>query len=1386
MSLRKHPYAYALVLLLGLVALLYPQAPAWGDPFPVLRPGAQGPQDEAWLSLEAAAPGGCRTELLSTDPSGVEWEVQVDGLWLGRMNLGGESYATVRLEGEGYTTELGKPTLPVVRRFVEIPYGAQVQAELLEADRMTVALGPRSLPPRVVPLQPSVRKGEEASGAEVVRDPGAYAGVYPGVALRVGEPMEWRGHRFVLVELFLVQADGTRGELEVLRRARIRLSWEGAQWEVTRAAYERCASPAFEKAFEVTFLNHEAFQTLVAGDRWIPPTPVGYLIVAGDDFVPALDALVQWKTAKGFVVTLAPTSETGTTLQAITNYIQDAYQNWDVPPTYVLLVGDVEWIPAYVGQDTGSETDLYYVTVNPGDYFPEMMIGRFPCRTVDEAQAMVDKVVGYEMATFPDDAWTAKACFIASDDPSWHWLAEETHRYVMETYMIPSGVACDSIWGYYGGSTQDVRDALNDGRMITNYSGHGAETYWVGPHFSQNDVRNLTNDQMYPFVISNACVTGSYAMTECFGETWVRVANRGAINFWGASDYTYWYEDDILERRMYDALYTERFETIGGMTDRALVLLYQHYGGGGYSQYYFEAYNIMGDPSLLLWTHLPQTLAVNHPDAVIMGQSTFEVDVATARAPVDSALVCLFVDGQLHAAAYTDASGHAVLDLGAGATQPGTATLTVTGHNLRPYQAELPIVAPALVDIQPPQIPIMETTDVTVTVTDTLGVGMEGVLVRIYGWGVGPDSSWTDASGQAFFTLTPPYGETLHVVGRRPGDDYDLFDEPLPVTGGDMLLASVTAEVPEIGLDGALTPFYEGILHATGNAAGFSLYARGCGVDTSAATSGTTLDLSVVPTETGTLETAVGKEGYRIVLVPIDVIPVFGTLDGVVQAEGGGPGLEGARVRGWPAGADTSQQAPVFDVVTGTGGSFVVEGEIPCGPYDVYLTCFGYLDTVTSYMVLYGENHAVFEMPPAPSGVVSGYLTDAASGDPLVGTVSVYRPDTGDLYQEVQSNAQGFYEVTLPYFTYTFRASAPQHQPEVRTVTVDQPQVQEDFQLWPTQGNVLVVDDESGKAQEETPAGKTDPRGSVPAKGVNAQRFVTELENLGYTVTLETAAETDPATWEQYDILVWSAGENISPVSQSSWRTALVNYVSAGGHLLIEGGEVGYDACSYPGYPDLASEVLHATTWYQDSSGDLQVTVADHPVVSFPNTLPGVMSHAYNGWGSEDGLGVASDALGVCGWTSGSGSGLIVYDDDNEPTNGGQIVFFAFHIEGLTDATARSHLIENAVTWLLPAGPAAAPDPGRPVKARLVSWGPNPTSQAVRFRLELPEARSVTLRVFDVAGRQVARRIWSNVGPGLQEILWDPASLGRGVSGIYWVRMEAGQLRETARVVVLR
>ena len=513
-----------------------------------------------------------------------------------------EEFATIELLDEGFSTNIGQAKLPMMRAMVEIPQGSDPEIAIVSESWESTTLSRLDLPDQIIPAQPSVEKDKGApDSSDFVIDTDFYNQdvLFPADTANIVETGEIRGRKFALVEISPVQYNPSTGELRILNSCNVEIKIEVSSLELTYQNMQRYYSPRYEDLFKAAFINYgELEDDIVFSEK----DPQGFLFIVYDDFFDEIQPLVDLKESKGFDVTVTNTSEIpgGPTVANIESYIDDAYTNWPIPPAYILLVGDTGQIPTKTsGLQWGvSCSDLYYVTINPEDYIPDIYIGRFPAATPAHVTAMVDKTVYYGEGGFPSNEWTKKGAFIASSDAG--QLAEETHNYVIDNYLTPNEYTCDKIYEASGGSTSDIFNSLNDGRSLCVYSGHGYPGGWGCVPFDQSDVSSLTNTDMYPFVCSHACSTSTFDDPECYGETWLREENKAGIAFWGASASTYWPEDDILERRMFHAWWNDSLTTIGGMTDMALIYLYNYYGGGGSSQYYFEGYNVLGDASVVL------------------------------------------------------------------------------------------------------------------------------------------------------------------------------------------------------------------------------------------------------------------------------------------------------------------------------------------------------------------------------------------------------------------------------------------------------------------------------------------------------------------------------------------------------------------------------------------------------------------------------------------------------------------------------------------------------------------------------------------------------------------------------------------------------------------
>jgi hypothetical protein len=78
---------------------------------------------------------------------------------------------------------------------------------------------------------------------------------------------------------------------------------------------------------------------------------------------------------------------------------------------------------------------------------------------------------------------------------------------------------------------------------------------------------------------------------------------------------------------------------------------------------------------------------------------------------------------------------------------------------------------------------------------------------------------------------------------------------------------------------------------------------------------------------------------------------------------------------------------------------------------------------------------------------------------------------------------------------------------------------------------------------------------------------------------------------------------------------------------------------------------------------------------------------------------------------------------------------------------------------------------------------PNPFNATTTIQFLLPEPERVTIKVFDLLGRELATLVSAAFPVGTHQVPWDASSLP---SGVYVYHMEAGTFKASKRAVVLR
>ena len=422
-------------------------------------------------------------------------------------------------------------------------------------------------------------------------------------------------------------------------------------------------------------------------------TGAQYLIITHDNFYDAVTPLAVWKTRKGMKSKLIKFSEIGSDSTAIRNYVVNAYNTWNIPPEYLLLVGAPNFIPFPRVNDIFS--DNYYTNIE-GDVYNEILSGRLTVHDTIEAQTVITKILQYERTPYADDSlWFKKACLIVSldydPDDSIYW----SDAHYAAGLMVTAGfVEIDTFADTLGHNADSIINVVNDGRSIVMFRGtafnHWPDPFNVNPDQTQNGAK-------LPIVLSITCQTIGTGSTPAQVERWLLTGTpanlRGASGYFATTTIVSGqaYLRSAVAKGFHNALFYENRRTFGGACEGGRTRVYTMYPyHGGLREYL--GYTTIGDPEMNLWTDTPCSLICSHPQTIPIGNVNFTVNVVKASnsLPVSNALVCIMgkLDSTVYVIDTTDSNGNVYFDIEPHFTGD-TIYVTVTGQNLQPYEGNM-------------------------------------------------------------------------------------------------------------------------------------------------------------------------------------------------------------------------------------------------------------------------------------------------------------------------------------------------------------------------------------------------------------------------------------------------------------------------------------------------------------------------------------------------------------------------------------------------------------------------------------------------------------------------------------------------------------------------
>lgn len=237
-------------------------------------------------------------------------------------------------------------------------------------------------------------------------------------------------------------------------------------------------------------------------------------------------------------------SEAGSNSSAIKSKIKEVHSDGGLK--YALLIGG----PAGgIPYETGSYNTFHGYGLMDNDKLLDVAVGCWFVSNTTELANIINKTMHTDanIGTYPKvtTQFTSYTSRPHIEEQCNAIKKEYWDKSIYEvSWMIPAAS---------GGSASQYISALKtqinqNKTSIIAYQAHGAEDGWVnGGSYRSNsqesdrglsvdvsDVKALTNDQVYPIIMSFACVSGSFQKKGGFGETWL-TAKGGASAFIGSS-----------------------------------------------------------------------------------------------------------------------------------------------------------------------------------------------------------------------------------------------------------------------------------------------------------------------------------------------------------------------------------------------------------------------------------------------------------------------------------------------------------------------------------------------------------------------------------------------------------------------------------------------------------------------------------------------------------------------------------------------------------------------------------------------------------------------------------------------------------------------------------
>ena len=370
--------------------------------------------------------------------------------------------------------------------------------------------------------------------------------------------------------------------------------------------------------------------------------------------------------------------------EKIRNFIRYAKNNLNA--SYILIGGDVGVVPArtlYVPMNgTGDDFvpgDFYYMCLDGNfnadgdtlygepadsvDYTPDISVTRLPVNSRADVEAYISKELQY---LFNPGDYLNKAVFIGSDITT---PGSGAQFCIQVEDSFP--VEFEKIEFYEDNSNNnnknEIIDSLNMGagfvygnlhaqsfdRMLLNFTPRRPLTNFD----VDNHLINVESPGFYDIV---TCHVGGFDV-DALAEHLIR-NTAGAIGVYATTRLNYPVITISINKYFYSQLFNGGIRRLGDL-DRMVRTRFA-FNASSYITYRYViySYEMFGDPTLRLWTGLPNSLVVNAPSVITTSTSTIDITITDSLGePIKGAKVVAYLPGVFMSSDSTDIRGEVTL-----------------------------------------------------------------------------------------------------------------------------------------------------------------------------------------------------------------------------------------------------------------------------------------------------------------------------------------------------------------------------------------------------------------------------------------------------------------------------------------------------------------------------------------------------------------------------------------------------------------------------------------------------------------------------------------------------------------------------------------------------